>query len=161
MDNKETLNREVSAWETARNRRDCKVNWQFTTQDARIKLGRLYPSIRFVDPLGRVDIQRNGLQLSHLNPRIMLDIFRKRREKHQAKACAMCVLSAKNTRKKRFVSRGANKQRKTLGRCPKPCRKRAHPLPGPIHSRKDTLNVNTPYAPPENHRTPFDLRYGP
>ncbi len=35
---RETLDREVSAWEKERNRRDCKVNWQFTTQDARIKI---------------------------------------------------------------------------------------------------------------------------
>lgn len=43
----ETLVREVSAWERGRNQGKCKVNWQFTTEDARIKLAQLYPSIQF------------------------------------------------------------------------------------------------------------------
>jgi len=38
------LSREVSAWESMRNTNASKVNWQFTTDDARIKLKRLYPS---------------------------------------------------------------------------------------------------------------------
>lgn len=38
------LQREVAAWEEARNVNKTKVNWRFTTQDARIKLKRLYPS---------------------------------------------------------------------------------------------------------------------
>jgi len=38
------LQREVAAWEEGRNTSEKKVNWQFTTQDARIKLKRLYPS---------------------------------------------------------------------------------------------------------------------
>ncbi len=40
----ETLCREVAAWEDRRNARQGSVNWQFTTDDARIKLKRLYPS---------------------------------------------------------------------------------------------------------------------
>jgi transposase len=43
--NKETLTEQVSAWEKERNRHDVRVNWRFTTADARIKLKRLYPSI--------------------------------------------------------------------------------------------------------------------
>jgi len=39
------LRREVSAWETERNQCIAKINWQFTTQDARIKLRSLYPSL--------------------------------------------------------------------------------------------------------------------
>jgi len=39
------LCREVAAWETARNHNIAKINWQFTTQDARIKLRSLYPSL--------------------------------------------------------------------------------------------------------------------
>lgn len=35
----------VAAWQTKRNQRQIKVDWQFTTADARIKLKRLYPSI--------------------------------------------------------------------------------------------------------------------
>ena len=41
----ETLRREVAAWERDRNRRETTVNWQFTTEDARVKLKRLYPLI--------------------------------------------------------------------------------------------------------------------
>jgi transposase len=36
---------EVSAWKTHRNNLDAKVNWQFTTEKARIKLRRLYPTL--------------------------------------------------------------------------------------------------------------------
>jgi len=38
-----TLDREVQAWTTTRNRDASKVIWQFTTADARIKLRHLYP----------------------------------------------------------------------------------------------------------------------
>jgi len=41
------LRREVAAWERARNAKGSTTNWRFTTQDARIKLNRLYPA--FVD----------------------------------------------------------------------------------------------------------------
>ena len=44
IDNVHDLRREVKAWEAARNTTEAKVNWQFTTADARIKLRRLYPS---------------------------------------------------------------------------------------------------------------------
>ena len=36
--------RQVQAWETHRNQGQAKVDWRFTTPDARIKLKRLYPS---------------------------------------------------------------------------------------------------------------------
>jgi len=39
------LTSETTAWETQRNARQSKVNWQFTTADARIKLRKLYPSV--------------------------------------------------------------------------------------------------------------------
>ncbi len=42
---KELLASEVAAWEERRNERQATVNWRFTTEDARIKLKRLYPSI--------------------------------------------------------------------------------------------------------------------
>lgn len=38
-----TLTREVAAWQQARDRAQMPIRWQFTTQDARIKLWRLYP----------------------------------------------------------------------------------------------------------------------
>ena len=43
---KEALIREAAAWEERRNRLGVKVEWQFTTADARIKLKRLYPVIK-------------------------------------------------------------------------------------------------------------------
>jgi hypothetical protein len=43
---KRTLRGEVAAWEKSRNQARCKINWRFTTKDARIKLKRLYPSIQ-------------------------------------------------------------------------------------------------------------------
>lgn len=42
---KQTLQREVANWELSRNRLCRKIDWRFTTDDARIKLKRLYPSI--------------------------------------------------------------------------------------------------------------------
>jgi hypothetical protein len=42
----DTLRREVEAWERARNQAIVKVNWQFTTVDARVKLKKLYPTIQ-------------------------------------------------------------------------------------------------------------------
>ena len=45
IDNVDDLKRETAAWKVARNAAGTKVNWQFTTADARIKLRRLYPSI--------------------------------------------------------------------------------------------------------------------
>jgi hypothetical protein len=41
-----TLRREVAAWERARNAAVVKVDWQFTTDDARVKLRKLYPTIQ-------------------------------------------------------------------------------------------------------------------
>lgn len=40
----QTLSREVAAWQARRDGMEAKVDWQFTTQDARIKLKRLYPT---------------------------------------------------------------------------------------------------------------------
>lgn len=39
----DTLRREVHAWETERNTSGARVDWQFTSDDARIHLKRLYP----------------------------------------------------------------------------------------------------------------------
>lgn len=44
-----TLTREVAAWEARRNGQQAKVDWQFTTADARIKLKRLYPLLKEQD----------------------------------------------------------------------------------------------------------------
>jgi hypothetical protein len=42
--NPETLTREVNAWQQRRNASAVGANWQFTTEDARVRLKRLYPS---------------------------------------------------------------------------------------------------------------------
>ena len=45
IDNTATIRKEVRAWEKDRNNKKAKINWQFRTDDARIKLKRLYPTI--------------------------------------------------------------------------------------------------------------------
>ena len=40
-----TIRKEVKAWGNHRNNKKAVIKWQFTTEDARIKLLRLYPSI--------------------------------------------------------------------------------------------------------------------
>jgi hypothetical protein len=45
IDNIEEVEREVLAWQAYRDNKEAKVNWQFTTEDARIKLSRLYPTL--------------------------------------------------------------------------------------------------------------------
>ena len=45
IDNIEEVEKEVLAWQTYLNNKEAKVNWQFTTDDARIKLSRLYPTL--------------------------------------------------------------------------------------------------------------------
>jgi hypothetical protein len=44
IDDRALMAREVAVWEAARNAADARINWQFKTVDARIKLKRLYPS---------------------------------------------------------------------------------------------------------------------
>ena len=46
IESKEILTTEVATWEKERNSRQYKINWQFTTTDARVKLKRLYPSLQ-------------------------------------------------------------------------------------------------------------------
>lgn len=41
----DTMIQEVAAWQQDRNNRDAKINWHFTTDEARIKLRKLYPTI--------------------------------------------------------------------------------------------------------------------
>jgi DDE superfamily endonuclease len=44
IDDRELMAREIAAWQANRNANNSRINWQFTTSDARIKLKRLYPS---------------------------------------------------------------------------------------------------------------------
>ena len=45
IDEIEVVRREVQAWQKRRDNKNAKVDWQFTTEDARIKLKRLYPTL--------------------------------------------------------------------------------------------------------------------
>lgn len=42
---KDELVAEISAWQTKRNQRQAKANWQFTNKEARTKLHKLYPTV--------------------------------------------------------------------------------------------------------------------
>lgn len=46
IDSLDKLSRLVAAWEEGRNERMVEVRWRFTTEDARIKLHQLYPSLQ-------------------------------------------------------------------------------------------------------------------
>ena len=46
IDDIETVRKEAVAWQDTRNNKNAKVNWQFTTADARVKLSRLYPTLK-------------------------------------------------------------------------------------------------------------------
>ena len=45
IDNIEEMQNEVKAWQERRNNMNAKIDWQFKTNDARIKLRRLYPTL--------------------------------------------------------------------------------------------------------------------
>lgn len=45
IDTIEEMKKEVMAWQNHRNNRVCKIDWRFDTDEARIKLKKLYPSI--------------------------------------------------------------------------------------------------------------------
>lgn len=47
IDKLETLNDEIESWQQDRNNRQKGVDWQFTAEDARIKLKSLYPDLNF------------------------------------------------------------------------------------------------------------------
>ncbi len=47
IDNIEDLNSELEKWHTDRNQKQKGVDWQFTSEDARVKLKHLYPLINF------------------------------------------------------------------------------------------------------------------
>lgn len=45
IEDKDSLIQEVAAWSKHRNKHHAKANWQFTNENARVKLQRLYPSL--------------------------------------------------------------------------------------------------------------------
>ncbi|HEX5553077.1 MAG TPA: transposase [Chitinophagaceae bacterium] len=46
IDSMDVVKSELKAWQGRRNNKNCTINWQFKTKDARIKLKRLCPSIK-------------------------------------------------------------------------------------------------------------------
>ncbi len=46
MASREVFTREVTVWEKRRNERMVRTVWQFRTEDARLKLRRLYPKFK-------------------------------------------------------------------------------------------------------------------
>ena len=44
IDDRDRMAREIATWQVNRNAAKVRINWQFKTADARIKLKRLYPS---------------------------------------------------------------------------------------------------------------------
>ena len=57
IDDIETVRKEAVAWQDTRNNKNAKVNWQFTTADARVKLSRLYPTL--------IHRERGGSRIPH------------------------------------------------------------------------------------------------
>ncbi len=47
IDNISTMKKEARAWQCHRNNKKATINWQFTNNEARIKLKRLYPTILY------------------------------------------------------------------------------------------------------------------
>ena len=45
IDSLDQVSKAVSAWQRRRDNAKAKINWQFTTRDARVKLRRLYPTL--------------------------------------------------------------------------------------------------------------------
>jgi transposase len=50
IDHRERLEREIAAWEQERNAAGVRVEWMFTTEKARAKMGRAYPDTAPPDP---------------------------------------------------------------------------------------------------------------
>ncbi len=46
MASREMFEREVATWEKRRNEQTVRTVWQFRTEDARLKLRRLYPEFK-------------------------------------------------------------------------------------------------------------------
>jgi hypothetical protein len=46
MPDPETLTREITAWQEKRNARARPTDWRFITEEARVKLKKLYPTLQ-------------------------------------------------------------------------------------------------------------------
>jgi transposase len=51
---RERLEREIAAWQRGRNAAEAKIEWMFTTEAARTKLGRFYPHPPVADLPGKL-----------------------------------------------------------------------------------------------------------
>ena len=47
IDNIKTMNKEAYAWQHHRNNKKATINWQFTNNEARIKIKHFYPTISY------------------------------------------------------------------------------------------------------------------
>ena len=47
IDNMGIIEKQIGAWTASRNNYKSKINWQFTSEDSRIKLKRLYPTLEY------------------------------------------------------------------------------------------------------------------
>ena len=56
MDNVQELSKEALLWQQQRNCKEVKVDWRFTTNDARIKLKKLYPSVDYRQSTRRISM---------------------------------------------------------------------------------------------------------
>ncbi len=45
IDDIEIVGKEVLAWQGVRNNKNAKINWQITTENARIRLYMMYPTL--------------------------------------------------------------------------------------------------------------------
>jgi len=55
------LKEEVDAWEADRNKKHAKADWRFTTENARVKLKRLYPHYERLGRLGASTLSDGAL----------------------------------------------------------------------------------------------------
>ena len=75
IDNMETMKEEVDAWQKHRNNKTAKIDWQFQTKDARIKLKRLYPKLNdWHDTMTVIRRQVSQLNCTKLSDRRHIDI---------------------------------------------------------------------------------------
>ncbi|HEX8350727.1 MAG TPA: transposase, partial [Hymenobacter sp.] len=69
MESQQNVERQVQAWQNRRNHTATRVNWHFTTKDARAKLRRLYPQLLHVvrQPPTLVQLKRESSLFLHPN----------------------------------------------------------------------------------------------
>ena len=66
----QTLTREVQAWVNERNTKVAKVDWRFSTADARIRLKRLYPKIHTLRTTRNVRLEARFVIVAYNEPKL-------------------------------------------------------------------------------------------